>query len=473
MKILNLRWLGLLILFLRVSAYGVNPPPFPTEFFQFFPTNYITDYGSVPATYTTNLVTTNVTIGPFYGDVLILDTTNLNPASLAYFVQDTNWISNIAFDTGDLFFLFEPNWSSVSQGGTGPGATAGAVSYLIAGGDWTSGSPNGLFRIYIDAAGSNIFFGGIKTGVTNTYASAPISWSSNSWHEIGVSYSVHPSQSKIYLDGGLAATGTAVSYVPVLSTNSLGFYTNTFYIGSDNTGYAQARGAFYNLDTWSGQVYGGYYTNDWLDFSNSMAAWQSGFGGGFFGGMFSPIGGLLTSDGTCTNCTTGSGVMFTDMLAMRDTNGDGGTTFIFSITDGGPGTNYDVIATTALWTNNMTNSVWTWLGQGTNGGTYAATNQPASRQFYILAGTVTNDGSGLTVAYENLVSHGATKDSFGTPYLWYMAQGMNPLTGGLATLDPDFDGLLNYQEYLYGTRPQVSEGFAVWVAEPNGTSGIP
>jgi len=37
---------------------------------------------------------------------------------------------------------------------------------------------------------------------------------------------------------------------------------------------------------------------------------------------------------------------------------------------------------------------------------------------------------------------------------------INPLASGVATQDPDQDGLLNYQEYLYGTNPNVSEGFA-------------
>ena len=36
--------------------------------------------------------------------------------------------------------------------------------------------------------------------------------------------------------------------------------------------------------------------------------------------------------------------------------------------------------------------------------------------------------------------------------------GNNPMS------DPDQDGLNNLKEYLYGTDPQVSEGFTVWTS---------
>jgi hypothetical protein len=58
------------------------------------------------------------------------------------------------------------------------------------------------------------------------------------------------------------------------------------------------------------------------------------------------------------------------------------------------------------------------------------------------------------------------------PVGWYTDNGLdagNPLIG---IQDPDLDGLLNQQEYLYGTRPQVSEGFGVWTTV-NGNSSIP
>jgi len=463
MKKLNLRWLGLLILCLRVSAYSQSPPLPPNQFFYFL-TNFLTASDNTPLAYSTNLLSIPVSSDFDPACLLVLDTTNLSSASLSYNVRDTNPFPavNINYSQGTLLFYYVPNWASVSHGGTGPGATA----YLISGGDWSAGSSNGLFQFYVDAAGSNLVFAGVKAGVTNIFARTPISWPSNAFHQIGLEWQAG-SDCEIYLDGTLAVSGGSPTGLPSRST-----WTNGFFVLSDDAGYEQGRGGMFVLTTW-GQECGGFYTNGWLYESNQLATWQSGFGGaGFFGMFMSPITGMLTPDGVCTNCITGTGVMFTNMLAMRDTNGDGGTTFVFSVTDGTNGMTYDVLATTALWTNNMTNSVWTWLGQATNGGTYAVTNQPTSRQFCVLGGTL-DSATGLTLAYENLVSHGVTQDAYGTPYLWYLRQGLNPLTGGIATQDPDGDGLLNYQEYLYGTRPLVSEGVAVWVSEPSGISGIP
>jgi hypothetical protein len=131
---------------------------------------------------------------------------------------------------------------------------------------------------------------------------------------------------------------------------------------------------------------------------------------------------------------------------------------------------YDVFATT-----NLVPSAWQWLMRTTAGETnLTITGLPGPNEFFIL-GTMqlANDGSGLTVAYENLVGNTFSSDGYGTPNAWYLENGINPLSPGVATQDSDQDGLLNWQKYLYGSNPDVSEGFAVWVGTPNGTSSIP
>ncbi len=185
--------------------------------------------------------------------------------------------------------------------------------------------------------------------------------------------------------------------------------------------------------------------------------------------------GILIPGGGSGDCVTGANAYNVYMTNMASVIVPGqGSTFFFSVSGGIPGVGYDVFTTTNLMSGPLSNSVWTWLGEATNCGIYSVNNQPNTHSFYLLGTPLpANDGSGLTVAYEHLISAAFSSDGFGTPNAWYLWNGLNPQISGIATNDADGDGLLNYQEYLYGTNPQVSEGFAVWVSEPELTSGIP
>jgi hypothetical protein len=150
------------------SARGqTSPPTIPMEWFGFQPPDFLTDFQSAPLFYTTNLL--SVPVGILWGldNALILDTTNLDPACLEYAVQDTNGINNFSYDPGTVLFYYAPNWASVSTGGLGPSETA----YFLGSGDWSPGSPNGLFTVYADAYGSNIYVAGVAAGVTNILTS--------------------------------------------------------------------------------------------------------------------------------------------------------------------------------------------------------------------------------------------------------------------------------------------------------------
>ena len=425
------------------------------QWFYFPSPGFQTTDGSAPIAYSTNLL--SVPVDLFGGDnALILDTTNSDPAFLEYAVTDTNWNQTFSYDPGTVLFFFSPNWASVSQGGTGPGETA----YFLGSGDWSTGSPNGLFTIYADSVGSNIYVSGVGDGVTNIYASAGISWTSNTFHEIGVEWSssgnrFHPGI-KLYLDGALAATGIKFSIVPATGYDSNGFSTNGVFVGSDNNGEEQMRGAMWYMTTW-GVMYGGWYTNGWTELSNAIVAWQGTLGGSGFGGMMTmgmssgfgmmmaSIGaGNLTAIGSSGSCVTGTNVYITNMSSMPDTNGDGGMTFVFTIEGGTNGALYDVFSTTNLMGLSITNSTWTWMGQGTNCGIYQITNQPSpplllvwgeppsAQSFYIL-GTpqLASDGSGFTAAYESLVMQ--TTNAFATnsgnpgiPLGWAFSLGLIP-----------------------------------------------
>jgi hypothetical protein len=422
---------------LLLSLRSFAQPALPNQWFD-FPPGFNAGFDFAPLAYTTNLISTPMMVEPqddYPWNALILDTTNLTPAFLNYNVLDTSPKTNrnLSYSQGTVLFWYAPNWSSVSQGGTGPGQTA----YFVAGGDWSTNAPNGLFAIYADAAGSNLCFGGVGAGDFETYASVPISWSSNVFHQIGVEWTT--GDCEIYLDGSLAATGNGIIYVPKRST-----WASGFFVGSDNNGYEQARGALWEMYTWA-EEYGGWYIGGWSTLSNDIAAWQGTLGGGGFGSMMGmgmgagfgmamgSIGvGNLTPIGSSSNCITGTNVYLTNMIAMPDTNGDGGTTFVLTIEGGTNGALYDVFATTNLMGTNLSQAPWTWLGEGTNCGIYEMTNQLPAQSFYIL-GTpqAASDGSGFTAAYEGLVIQGSAFNTNNTalpgmPVGWAFSLGLVP-----------------------------------------------
>ena len=142
----------------------------------------------------------------------------------------------------------------------------------------------------------------------------------------------------------------------------------------------------------------------------------------------------------------------------------------FTIAGGNPDLPYDVFANSVLNPGNP----WTWMGQGYPCNTYMLTNLPSTDCFLILGTPQDTSGDGLTDAYELLVlqisPNGPQFDSYGVPYAWYAEYGLSLQS---ALQDPNMDALLNYQEYLYGPRPTVSEGFTIWLGTPNGETGIP
>ena len=185
------------------------------------------------------------------------------------------------------------------------------------GNDFSSNAPNGRFEIYIDSGGSNIVLGGVSNGVSVTYASAGISWLSNTWHQLGFEYKttslLNSPGTKIYVDSGLAATGGKVTIVPELGADSNGFCTNLFAIGLDGSGMAQSRASFFDLVCWD-SLYGGWYTNDWLWLSNRLVAWQQTLGGDGFGAMM----GMGTRMGMGTDMGSDMGTEMGDNLGYID-----------------------------------------------------------------------------------------------------------------------------------------------------------
>lgn len=421
----------------------------------------------------------------YLGDGASLIVDSNTPAWLQYNIYETNGLTNLTVASGTVMFWFAANWNSTNDadGGFGPQVP----SRLFEVGSYTPDSSVGWWSINLDEGGNNLYFmaqtNDLSSNVT-TYVSAPVDWTTNYFHFVALTYS--PTNTALYLDGGLAATGAGVTVYP--GTDVL---TNGFFIGSDNGGNNQAHGLFNTVTTYGTpldadtiQSYFNsrimfYMINPWNMKMFAITPYSSNPSGALPQPSSSPSyfnvisgAGFLQYLGASATCVSSSNVWMANVSASK-TNQP--ITFNFDIAGGTSGLMYDVFAAPAL-TTSLTNGNWTWLGQGGTCSSYSIPGLPTSGNVLFILGTPQDtDGDGLTDAYERLVSHSNPNvpdtDGNGMPDGWQVLHfggiGNNPNS------DPDHDGLYNLQEYLYGTDPKVSEGFSIWTSAGNGMTSIP
>ena len=409
------------------------------------------------------------------GASLVVDSTN--QAWLQYNVLESDGTTNLTVDTGTVMFWFAPNWSSVSLGGTGPGGYA----RLLEAGSYTPDSSYGWWSLYVDPDGANLYFSTQTNDLSSnisTAITAPISWTTNYFHLIALTYSA--TNTAIYFDGILATNGPPLTNYP-----GAGVLANGFYLGSDSNGLNQAHGLYNNFVTYDAplddstiqQTFSSQYPYYLLNpFNAAMFLFTSATSNpSFNANSYSAITGTgnLMLIGDAAYCITNANSNLVWMASVQTASASNGTMNVaFSIEGGQDGCAYDVFATSALQYP-IGNAQWIWLGQGYHCKRYMV-NLPSANAFLILGTPIDSDGDGVTDAYENLISHTdpghAQSDTNSVPYAWYIQNGLDPQSG---MQDPDRDALLNYQEYFWGTRPKVSEGLAIWVNAPNGATYIP
>jgi len=197
-------------------------------------TNWTTYLNYAPLSFT-NI--SSVPAGP--GDALVVDSTNA--AWINYNVNEYNGWTNLTVDTGSLQMWVMPNWAGTNQGGAGPGTWG----RLIEVGSYTTNSSVGWWSLHTDPAGANLYFSAQTNNGTGTnYLTAPIAWASNQWHLLALTYS--PTNTALYLDGGLATNGPGMTVWPGSDV-----LANGFWIGSDSNGLSQFHGALSQLTTYS------------------------------------------------------------------------------------------------------------------------------------------------------------------------------------------------------------------------------
>jgi alpha-tubulin suppressor-like RCC1 family protein len=164
-------------------------------------------------------------------------TTNAN-AGLVYRETETNGTPNINCRNGTIRFWFKPNWSSTNQeGGTGPQTWA----RLIELGYYTETSL-GQWVLAFNPEGTQLILSGASDGQATNYLTADVSFASNEWHQIVLTYT--PTNSALYLDGQLATNGTGSVLYPEAGLRHQGFR-----IGNDSTYTTSINGQFDELET--------------------------------------------------------------------------------------------------------------------------------------------------------------------------------------------------------------------------------
>ena len=358
-------------------------------------TNWLSDRGYPPVSFT-NLSASDLGAGT----ALVVDSPE--PAWLRYKVVENDGSTNLAVGRGSVMFWFAPNWAGTNEGGTGPGVSG----RLIEVGSYTTNASYGWWSLYVDPAGANLYFAAQSNNSSQaTYLSAPISWTTNRWHLIALTYSL--TNSALYLDGALATNGIPVTCLP--GSNAL---ANGFCIGSTSNGTAQAQGMFDSLATYANPVDAGtidatywysfaaYYLNPFNE-ANISSAPSSPQSTPYFVAISGS--GYMQNLGTVPNCQSSSAVWITNMVATVVSNSET-VNLAFTIAGGSNGLPYDVFATAAL-ANPITNAQWAWMGQGYTCTRYLITNLPPVSAMVILGTPLDSDQDGLTDAYELLVSH--------------------------------------------------------------------
>lgn len=364
------------------------------------------------------------------GLALLLDSTNA--AWINYNIVTGDGWTNLMVDQGTVSFWLAPSWTSVSAGGTG----CGVAGRLVEVGSYTPDSSVGWWGLYLDAAGDTLSFSAQTNDFSSnclTYLSAPISWSSNRWHFVALSYSA--TNTCLYLDGALAASGPGMTVWPGGDV-----LTNGFCIGSDFSGVLQAHGAFDDVFTFSSPLDGATVLADYnwqyvyylLNPMNSIPMDSAPFDSNGIQAPSDPtkVPNVITGAGNLqwlggvADYLTNASVWLTNYSSVLTSSNT--SSFTFAIGGGCEGL-YDVFATTEL---SSTNGQWAWMGQGYRANRYCITNLPTSAVFFILGTSQDSDGDGLTDAYERLVSHtdphNADPNNTGMPQGWQVWLGLDP-----------------------------------------------
>jgi len=249
-------WIILLLALVCSGRLLAQPGPGGTnsipclDSWSFADTNYWTsDLGYYPISFTNLSISTNG-----LGNSLLIDSTNESQLLFDTWNSDGTTNLNLTGD-GSLIFWCNPDWTSVSASGTGPG---GDWSALIDLGAYSKGATNGWWSCGFDSAGDNFYFvTQDANGNEGDYIYAPVTLTAGTWNLLALTWS--STNTTFYLNGVCVTNGPGVTVLPSLEVMS-----NGFAIGSDAaTGLLQMHGAMNHLMTYNYQLNASAVRGQW------------------------------------------------------------------------------------------------------------------------------------------------------------------------------------------------------------------
>ncbi len=378
-----------------------------------------------------------VSVPDWQGSALQIDSPD--PAFVQYDVIASDGYENLRLDQGTISVWAKLNWGS----GSGPTNWA----RLIDVGAWTSNADFGWFSLGFGPYGTNVYFSAqTNNGTQANYILAPITLASNYWYQFVLSYD--STQSSLYVNGQLLATGSGVTIWP--GADAL---TNGFCVGSDPTGIAQIRGTLSDLWTYDFPLDALFITNSytprfpWVPDSDSGGALISGsFSGGSFTASATESGvGIMALDYTTSS---GTNNLWLEILPLgtNDYNSDtNSATLILHGTTNDNATLYELLSEPALNGSSWT-VAQTFLGSPGQDWTPLTISMTNSTTLFLCA---------VAANYDS--------DKDGLPDWWELQYGLDPnsadtgntgIPDGLKS-DGIGDGYTFLQKYQMGVAPSV------------------
>ena len=165
---------------------------------------------------------------------------------------------NLFLDAGTISFWYQPNFTSLTDGGDGPTNWA----FLCTIGQWTSNATASSWSLVIDPDGTNLIFLAQSNGASQIVLSAPIDFDAGDWHNICITYC--QTSCYMFLEGQPVTNSGPISYMPTDSDCA----EYGIFLGSESTnGIFQGRGQFQELQTYDGPLAAYEIAQDYADTS--------------------------------------------------------------------------------------------------------------------------------------------------------------------------------------------------------------